>query len=76
MKKIPSNATRNSKVIVDTTFICFVVFSILAAKFMSYSIGILTGVFLAFITVGAHNFFHQKDSFRMYYFDFSAMSSR
>lgn len=48
----------------------------LATRYMNYYIGTLSGMLLAMVTVAAHNFFHQKDSFRMYYFDLSLMSSR
>ncbi|KAK9700947.1 Fatty acid desaturase [Popillia japonica] len=35
-----------------------------------------SGYFLASVTVAAHNYFHQKDNIRMYYFNFSLMNYR
>lgn len=37
---------------------------------------IILGVFLTWTTIAAHNFFHMRDNFRMYYFDLSMMSSK
>ncbi|KAJ8680520.1 hypothetical protein QAD02_016307 [Eretmocerus hayati] len=37
---------------------------------------VISGVFLAWTTIIAHNFFHMRDNFRMYYFDLSIMSSK
>jgi len=37
---------------------------------------IIPGVFLTWMTIAAHNFFHMRDNFRMYYFDLSTLSSR
>ena len=36
----------------------------------------LTGLILGMTTSAAHNFFHQADSWRMYYWDLSFLSSR
>ncbi|XP_071447528.1 cytochrome b5-related protein-like [Hetaerina americana] len=42
-----------------------------------YVISLVTcGVLLTLLTISGHNFFHQKDSLRMLYFDLSLMSSR
>jgi len=34
------------------------------------------GIFLTWTTIAAHNYFHMRDNFRMYYFDLSMMSSK
>lgn len=47
----------------------------IAAYTKSYMIGAISGVFLAMSTICAHNFFHQRDNWRMYCFDLSFMSS-
>ena len=36
----------------------------------------ISGIFLAWTTVIGHNYFHMRDTFRMYYFDLSTMSSK
>lgn len=76
IKDIPKYASRKSKLIADGLFVSYVITAILATRYMNYYIGTLSGMLLAMVTVAAHNFFHQKDSFRMYYFDLSLMSSR
>lgn len=35
-----------------------------------------SGVFFAWTTITAHNYFHMRNNFRMYYFDLSTMSSK
>jgi len=39
-------------------------------------LAVLAGNFLAFLTIAAHNYFHQKDNFRMFYFNFSLQTVR
>lgn len=34
------------------------------------------GIFLTWTVIAAHNYFHMRDSFRMYYFDLSMLSSK
>jgi hypothetical protein len=53
-----------------------VALSVLAAATGSYSVGALAGFLVALNVVTAHNFLHQKDNFRMYYFNLSFMSFR
>ena len=36
----------------------------------------ISALFLTWTVIIAHNFFHMKDNFRMYYFDLSMMSSK
>jgi hypothetical protein len=47
-----------------------------AASFGSFLLGGVSGVLLALTVISAHNFFHQRDNVRMYYFDLSLMPSR
>ncbi|PSN40733.1 Cytochrome b5-related protein [Blattella germanica] len=76
LKGKPPSVPLSSKLIID--FLCgsTLILAILAARYSSYFIGALSGYFLALTIIAAHNFFHQKDNFRMYYFDLSLMSSR
>ncbi|XP_071582371.1 cytochrome b5-related protein-like isoform X1 [Temnothorax nylanderi] len=50
--------------------------SLAAALVDSYAITVLASVFLTWTTVAAHNYFHMRDNFRMYYFDLSMVSSK
>lgn len=36
----------------------------------------ISGIFLGWTTVIGHNYFHMRNSFRMYYFDLSTLSSK
>lgn len=38
--------------------------------------GIVSGMFFGMLSISAHNFFHQKNNFRMHYFDLTFMSTR
>lgn len=42
----------------------------------SWGLTLLSGLMLTWTTIVAHNFFHMRDNFRMYYFDLSLMSSK
>ncbi|XP_022905147.2 cytochrome b5-related protein-like [Onthophagus taurus] len=76
IKNIPESYSHKSKMIIDTIFVIFMITSLLANSQKSYFFGIIAGVSLNFLAIAAHNFFHQKDNFRMYYFDLTLMSSR
>ncbi len=48
--------------------------AILSAKSESYFWAIISGILLNFAVIAAHNYLHQKDNFRMYYFNLSLFS--
>lgn len=73
---LPANLKNRSKLYVDLLLVAYLATAIIAAKYVNYYIGAVSGMTLCMLTIAAHNFFHQKDSFRMYYFDMSLMSSR
>ncbi|XP_070153067.1 cytochrome b5-related protein isoform X3 [Polyergus mexicanus] len=50
--------------------------SLTAASANSYAIVVFASIFLTWTTVAAHNYFHMRDNFRMYYFDLSMLSSK
>ncbi len=50
--------------------------AILATKFHSFLLATISAILLAYSTITAHNFFHMKDNWRMYYFNLSLMSYR
>lgn len=72
----PKHLKHRTKYIADLLLLSYLVTSLFSAIFSSYLIATVSGVLLAMLTVTAHSFFHQRDSFRMYYFDMSLMSSR
>jgi len=73
---VPRGPNYASALIADLLALGSVAFSVLAACSSSYAVGALAGVLIALNVVSAHNFLHQKDNFRMYYFNLSFMSFR
>ncbi|EZA50497.1 Cytochrome b5-related protein [Ooceraea biroi] len=69
----PSTTTN---LIIDSLMIMTFALSLMAATVNSYALIVLASVFLALTTIAAHNYFHMRDNFRMYYFDLSTMSSK
>lgn len=76
LKDVPEDAAHRSKIFTDVLFVAFFSTALLSTYFRSFTLGVISGVSLALLANAAHNFFHQKDNFRMYYFDFTLMSSR
>lgn len=76
LKDLPEWPVTRSKIITDFLFLFYISFSIMAAYKWSFALGAIAGMFLNFTIIAAHNYFHQRDNFRMYYFDFSLMSSK
>jgi len=72
---VPRGPNYASALIADLLALGSVALSVLAAC-SSYAVGALAGVLIALNVVSAHNFLHQKDNFRMYYFNLSFMSFR
>lgn len=76
MENLPKNPADRSKLLIDGIFSGYLASFLLAVYFESFAVGAVSGIFLGLLTVAAHNFFHQKDNLRRFYFDFSMMSSR
>lgn len=76
MTGVPRGPNCASALIADLLALGSVALSVLAACSSSYTVGALAGVLIALNVVSAHNFLHQKDNFRMYYFNLSFMSFR
>ncbi|PSN47115.1 Cytochrome b5-related protein [Blattella germanica] len=73
---IPLGPARRSKIWLDMMMAITMSMSVLAATTYSYIVGFLAGFLMTFTVMGAHNFLHLRDNFRMYYLDISFMSSR
>ncbi|XP_063222477.1 cytochrome b5-related protein-like [Bacillus rossius redtenbacheri] len=71
-----SGASWRSILIADGFVAATLLLAVQAAATGSYHLATAAGIFLCYTTIAAHNFFHQKNNFRMYYFDLSLMSSR
>lgn len=76
LKTVPEEPIEKSKYMTDFLFISYIGLCLLAVYFKSFSIGVFAGISLCLVAIAAHNFFHQKDNFRMYYFDFTLMQHK
>lgn len=75
LKELQRNHKQTTSVYIsDLLLISAYVFGIMTAMFQSYIYGIISALCLSMCTITAHNFFHQRDNFRMYYFNISLMS--
>ncbi|XP_060522312.1 cytochrome b5-related protein-like [Cylas formicarius] len=70
---IPKQAINTTNFLIDSILVGMFILSILAAKYWNFFLATLAGNFVAFLAIAAHNYFHQKDNFRMYYFQFSLL---
>jgi hypothetical protein len=73
---VPRGPNFSSALIADLLALGTVAISVLAAATNSYILGACAGFLIALNVITAHNFLHQKDNFRMYYFNLSFMSFR
>lgn len=71
---LPKQPDKTSKFFLDSVTFFLFLFAILATNYWSFRIGVLAGIFLGLTTIAAHNFLHQKDNLRMYFFQFSMMT--
>jgi hypothetical protein len=76
LMKLPPGPSKQSKLCSDLLLALLLLLSTVAAATYNFKLGLLAGITLNFLVVCAHNFFHMKDNFRMYYFDLSLMASR
>ncbi|CAG9773970.1 unnamed protein product [Ceutorhynchus assimilis] len=76
LETLPKHLAIKSHIMTDALFASYVGLFLLAVYFKSFVLGIGAGLCLGLVTVAAHNYFHQKDNFRRFYFDFSLMSSK
>ncbi|XP_044252380.1 cytochrome b5-related protein-like [Tribolium madens] len=73
LKEVPNEPAERSKRITDFLLFAYVSLALLAAIFRSFTFGMFSGIFLSLTAIAAHNFFHQKDNLRMYYFNFTLL---
>lgn len=57
----------------DSLVFLYLATALIGVMMNSKVILILAGVFLGMSMVAAHNFFHKKNNWRMYYFDLSTL---
>ncbi|CAH0564509.1 unnamed protein product [Brassicogethes aeneus] len=76
IKYIPKQSSNTTNFLIDSLLVGMFIFSILACTYWNFYIGALAGSFMAMTSIAAHNYFHRKDNFRMFYFHFSLMQVR
>lgn len=76
LKTVPKDSANVSDYITDIlclgTFIC----AILSSQLSSVFFAVVSSFCLSLTTIAAHNYFHRKDNFRMYYFNLCLMDFR
>lgn len=70
------NSSVKSNIIADLLVTTSIVLSLLSVSMQSYLVLVAAGICLAWTAIIAHNFFHLRDNFRMYYFDLTVLSSK
>ncbi|XP_062535313.1 cytochrome b5-related protein-like isoform X2 [Armigeres subalbatus] len=73
---IDKRAARTSEVILDSLLCASFILACVAINRHSYLLGALCGLFVAWTMIGAHNFFHRKDNWRMLAFNLAFFSYR
>ncbi|KAF5293584.1 hypothetical protein FQA39_LY03069 [Lamprigera yunnana] len=76
LRDVSRDASHVSNLIIDALLSGTFIFAILACKYSSFVFAVASSFLLALTTVAAHNYFHKKDNFRMYYFNLSLMDFR
>lgn len=81
LKEIPPEVGVQSKLITDSLLAALLVFSPItcSARFgliVSSIAFVITTMSICWLVISAHNFFHKKDNWRMYLFNFSLQSYR
>nr|XP_053632245.1 cytochrome b5-related protein-like isoform X1 [Cherax quadricarinatus] len=75
LKKVGRGPTWSMVVLQDSLALTFMLLTVAACLTESYTLVILAGIVLGMTGNCAHNFFHQRDNWRMYYFDLMLFSS-
>lgn len=76
LKFIPEQPSKISNWYVDGSLIGTFLCAILATRYTSIVLALLSAYLFSCTLVAAHNYIHRKKNFRMYYLDMSFMSSR
>lgn len=76
LKEIGTGPSWKSYLIQDGLALAFVVLTVASSILSSFTLAASAGVVLSLVISCAHNFFHQKDNWRMHYFDLAFASAR
>nr|QKG32711.1 fads2a [Gecarcoidea lalandii] len=75
LKKTGKGPSWKSVLIQDGLALAFVLLTFASTVSSSYTLAVFAGIALTLMTICAHNYFHQRDNWRMYYFDLSLLPS-
>lgn len=75
LARVGTGPSRAMLMIMDGLTITFIALSLSAAVTQSIFLSFLAGICLSLVTMASHNFSHQRDSWRMYTYDLTLMSS-
>ncbi|XP_055597855.1 cytochrome b5-related protein-like [Uranotaenia lowii] len=76
LEQLDSKPIHKSETVIDSLLIVMLVLAFLAVRSGSYLIAAACGLFVCWTIIAAHNFFHQKDNWRMRLFNLSFYSYR
>lgn len=75
LQKIGRGPSWKSVLMQDGFGLAYVFLALACSLLGSYTLAVFAGIALTPVVVCAHNYFHQRDNWRMYYFDLSPYSS-
>ncbi|XP_069167234.1 cytochrome b5-related protein isoform X2 [Procambarus clarkii] len=75
LKKVGKGPTWTMVLMQDALVLTFILLTVAACLTHSYTLAVFAGIVLGMTGNCAHNFFHQRDNWRMYYFDLLLFSS-
>lgn len=67
--------SREATLMIDTFVILYVLTVFIGVSYNSTLLLLIAGTILGMIMVAAHNFFHKKDNWRLFYYDLGTLSS-
>lgn len=60
---------------IDTLAFLYMLTVLIGVSYNSTLLTIIAGIILGMLMVAAHNFFHKKDNWRIFYYDLGTLSS-
>lgn len=76
LKDLPKQPVRTSAFFTDAACLAAFVFAILAVKYDNVFLAAVAGSILTCTVIASHNYFHQKDNFRMFYWNLGFLDFR
>ncbi|CAB0018217.1 unnamed protein product [Nesidiocoris tenuis] len=68
LRHVQRGPSLKAKMFADSLLVLFLACCWSTARFESHVLAVVAGLFLCVVTICAHNFFHQRDNWRMHYF--------